>query len=139
MPETTIMQTALTFDEGGNFINVNFSPLTPWDIGTTTFGTVRADYHVQTTSVAINAGTNATAANRVPGTDYDGQARPSTAANRVDVGADEVAGGVTPVNPVVTFTAVSIGTINAGSYNFETSATTPSGPLPDRGGQYGYV
>ena len=114
LPETTIMQTALTFDEGGNFINVNFSPLTPWDIGTTTFGTVRADYHAKTTSVVVNAGTNATAANRVPGTDYDGQARPGTAANRVDVGADEVAGGSTvPTGtPSLAFTAES----GAGSF-----------------------
>lgn len=120
LPETTILQTALTFDEGGNFINVNFSPLTPWDIGTTTFGTLRADYHLKTTSVAVNAGTNATATNGVPATDYDGEIRPNTAANRVDVGADEVTGGSTvPAGtPSLAFTGES------GSGSFVLATTT---------------
>lgn len=85
LPETTILQTALTFDEGGNFINVNFSPLTPWDISNPS--QLRADYHIQPGSVAINAGVNANGgANRVPSIDYDSEGR----INPVDIGADEV-------------------------------------------------
>jgi hypothetical protein len=91
LPETTIMQTALTFDEGGNFINVNFSPLTPWDIvDGANFGTLRADYHLKGgtvgASVAINNGQARNSNNQVPLTDYDGEARVAP----VDIGADEV-------------------------------------------------
>jgi uncharacterized protein YjbI with pentapeptide repeats len=90
LPETTIMQTALTFDEGGNFINVNFSPLTPWDLTAgATFGSLRADYHITSAaSVAINAGTSRSSSNRVPTNDFDGQNRQAT---NVDIGADEIA------------------------------------------------
>jgi uncharacterized repeat protein (TIGR01451 family) len=88
LPETTVMQTALTFDEGGNFINVIFSPLTPWDITAgPTFGSARANYHIDDGSVAVNAGEDRTAANRVPTTDHDGESRPVTG---VDIGADEL-------------------------------------------------
>ncbi len=88
LPETTVMRTALTFDEGGNFINVIFSPLTPWDITEgATFGTLRADYHINDGSVAVNAGDNRSAANRVPATDFDAESRPVSG---VDIGADEL-------------------------------------------------
>jgi hypothetical protein len=87
LPETTIMQTALTFDEGGNFINVNFSPLTPWDLANPAM--LRADYHLNASalpaSVAVNGGANANGTNRVPGSDYDNEVR----AGGVDIGADE--------------------------------------------------
>jgi uncharacterized repeat protein (TIGR01451 family) len=85
LPETTIMQTALTFDEGGNFINVNFSPLTPWDLNNP--GQLRADYHLASNSVARNAGQDRSNSNRVPEADYDGDSRPGTG---VDIGADEI-------------------------------------------------
>ncbi len=108
LPETTIMQTALTFDEGGNFINVIFSPLTPWDITAgPTFGSARGDYHLNEQSVAVNAGVNRTAANRVPAGDYDGDSRPSTMANRVDIGADETAGTGNSGMPSMSFTGES--------------------------------
>jgi uncharacterized repeat protein (TIGR01451 family) len=88
LPETTVMQTALTFDEGGNFINVMFSPLTPWDIAVgPTFGSFRADYHINDGSLAKDAGDPRTATNHVPTTDYDGESRPVSG---VDVGADEL-------------------------------------------------
>ena len=110
LPETTIMQTALTFDEGGNFINVIFSPLTPWD--PLNPAELRADYHLDTGSVAINAGvnrTNGNNGNRVPTNDYDGANRPSTNGNRVDVGADEfgAGGGTGGGTPTLAFTAES--------------------------------
>jgi large repetitive protein len=89
LPETTIMQTALTFDEGGNFINVNFSPLSPWSIvpGPDFGSTPRTDYHIKALSSAVNKGANRTNANRVPGADYDAQVRTTSG---VDIGADEL-------------------------------------------------
>jgi hypothetical protein len=85
LPETTIMQTALTFDEGGNFINVNFSPLTPWDLADPS--QLRADYHIADGSVSKDAGQNRSDSNKVPTRDYDLQAR---ASRGVDIGADEL-------------------------------------------------
>lgn len=110
LPESTILQTALTFDEGGNFINVIQSPLTPWDL--TNPKVLRADYHITAASTAaINQGTNATVGtngNRVPKTDHDGQTRPGTTADRVDVGADELGSGNPPAgNAALAFTAES--------------------------------
>ncbi|PZO19025.1 MAG: hypothetical protein DCF26_06810 [Burkholderiales bacterium] len=110
LPESTILQTALTFDEGGNFINVIQSPLTPWDL--TNPKVLRADYHITAASTAaINQGTNATVGtngNRVPKTDHDGQTRPGTTADRVDVGADELGSASPPAgNAALAFTAES--------------------------------
>jgi len=98
LPEVTIMTTALTFDEGGNFINVNFSPLTPWDINAGTFGEPRADYHLLASSLAVNAGVNRTAANRVPLNDFDAEQRLGAC---IDVGADEVGTVADKTAPVV--------------------------------------
>jgi hypothetical protein len=96
LPESTVLQTALTFDEGGNFINVIQSPLTPWDLADP--AALRADYHITDASTAaINQGTNRTGNannnNGVPTNDYDGQTRANTPANRVDIGADEFGAG----------------------------------------------
>jgi hypothetical protein len=120
LPETTIMQTALTFDEGGNFINVNFSPLTPWDLSAATFGSLRADYHINAGSVAINAGANRTTGtngNRVPTKDYDDQSRP---ANSIDVGADEIAGPAPTVSGISPNLGISP---TAGSNSYQVTLT----------------
>lgn len=78
VPEaTTSMQTAAAFDEGGNFIDVKFGPLT-----------LSGDYHLGAGSPAVNRGMNnplATFPELLR--DYDGQARPGGL--RVDIGADE--------------------------------------------------
>jgi large repetitive protein len=123
LPESTVLQTALTFDEGGNFINVILSPLTPWDLTTgAAFGSVRGDYHIQAGSVAANAGTNRTGSNRVPTADHDGENRPSSNANRVDVGADEATagGGTGGGTPALAFTGES----GSGSFNTVLGVTT---------------
>jgi large repetitive protein len=123
LPESTVLQTALTFDEGGNFINVILSPLTPWDLTAgAAFGSVRGDYHIQAGSVAANAGTNRTGSNRVPTADYDGDNRPSSNANRVDVGADEATagGGTGGGTPALAFTGES----GSGSFNTVLGVTT---------------
>lgn len=101
------MDTAATLDEGGNFIEVRFGPLTRWnclDSG----GAVKSpqsaancplfgDYHIKAGSPAINAGVNSLANYPVsgvntaaPAVDYDNAARARTAIDRADIGADEV-------------------------------------------------
>lgn len=93
---TVALQSALTFDEGGNFINVLFSPLTLWELSGPNVGAPRADYHITDTSVAKDNGrarnTGAGAFNLnlgapyVPTTDFDSHTRGTS----VDIGADEV-------------------------------------------------
>jgi parallel beta-helix repeat protein len=71
-------------DEGGNFIDVHYGPLSPVN-----------DYHLKAGSPAINAGATPPGNNRL---DIDRQARPqgATAATAMfDIGADEVPGAVT--------------------------------------------
>ena len=76
----TSIATAVAFDEGGNFIDIHYGPLT-LDGGND--GTRDSDYHVGSTSTAIDAAAAAPA----PATDFDGQARPLGLAD--DIGADE--------------------------------------------------
>ncbi|MBI2400849.1 MAG: hypothetical protein HYV23_07335 [Deltaproteobacteria bacterium] len=78
IPEaTTSIQAQPAFDEGGNFIDVRFGPLT-----------LTGDYHLRSGSPAINRGLN-NPLSTFPelSTDFDGQARPNGL--RVDIGADE--------------------------------------------------
>jgi uncharacterized repeat protein (TIGR01451 family) len=119
LPETTIMQTALTFDEGGNFINVNFSPLTPFDLGDST--KLRSDYHIQDVSVAINAGADRSGSNRVPTTDFDGDSRPGVG---VDIGADEI---VPKADLSITLTD-GVGSVRPGATLNYTLVVSNSGP-----------
>jgi hypothetical protein len=103
---STTIDTAATSDEGGNFIDVRYGPLTPWNcLGTD--GKVKSpqsagncplfgNYHLATGSPAIDAGLNRTGANGVPATDFDGEARP---ASKVDIGADEVGAAAPPDLP----------------------------------------
>ena len=75
---TTAFSVPAAFDEGGNFIQVRFGPLTKGD----------SDYHIQTGSPAVDSGSVYTGF--VPGetSDFDGDARPSGI--NPDIGADEV-------------------------------------------------
>jgi hypothetical protein len=81
IPEVkTSIATAVAFDEGGNFIDVHYGPLT-LDGGND--GTRDSDYHIGGASTAIDEADGLVA----PATDFDGQARPLGAAD--DIGADE--------------------------------------------------
>jgi hypothetical protein len=92
------MQAAATEDEGGNWIDVRFGPISLSDSSAyTTAGTVipaLGDYHLATGSVAIDHGTSTGAPNR----DIDGQSRPIGAA--YDIGADEFGSGTVATGTV---------------------------------------
>jgi large repetitive protein len=104
---TTTIDTAATSDEGGNFIDVRYGPLTQWNC-LNTDGTVKSpqsaanctlfgNYHINAGSPALNAGLARTPANGVPDVDVDGDARP---AGPVDIGADERVATAPPPPPV---------------------------------------
>ena len=96
--------TAATTDEGGNFIDIRFGPLTPWNCPTGPCTTLFGDYHLASNaSPAYNTGTNTGA----PGLDFDGQTRPAFVT--ADIGADEIPGNadvsITITNNATTVTA----------------------------------
>lgn len=78
-----LLTIASVIDEGGNNINVGFTPLDQ----------TAGNYHINAGSLVIDAGSNAA---DVPSTDIDGDYRPRTALNPVDIGADEQPGAVPP-------------------------------------------
>ncbi|MFS2215010.1 choice-of-anchor Q domain-containing protein [Telluria sp. Tellsp104] len=106
---STTIDTAATSDEGGNFIDVRFGPLTPWNC-LNSDGSVKSpqsaanctpfgNYHLKPGSPAIDTGLNRTGANGVPAADFDGDARP---VNKIDIGADEVGAAPPPDLPAPT-------------------------------------
>ena len=89
---TTALLVPVAFDEGGNFIQVRFGPLTLCDDAAPGDGQpgTCSDYHIQGSSPTINAGTNLNATFPDLALDYDSQPRPSVTNINVDIGADEV-------------------------------------------------
>ena len=77
---TTALQPVVAFDEGGNFIRLRYGPLTQTRIDN---GQLYGDYHIQSISTAVDAGTDVGITD-----DFDHELRPSGLA--VDIGADEV-------------------------------------------------
>ena len=94
---TEVVQTAITFDEAGNFINVRFGPLTLWNSAgcvpqnNTPTCPLHGDYHIQPGGGTTSARGNGQIVPGVtPVTDFDGEPRPQPAgANNIDIGADE--------------------------------------------------
>ncbi len=93
---TTTIQTAATVDEGGNFIDIRYGPLTQWSCAPgapQTFGNcpLFGDYHITGVGAGLttprNNGMGVTGV--TPTTDYDGQPRPNNPSN-LDIGADEL-------------------------------------------------
>lgn len=90
IPEFTTLQTAGAFDEGGNFIQVTFGPLSllePGAAGDPGTNTTLLDYHLDVGSAAIDAGGSTPALGRLS-VDIDNDPRPP-AAGASDIGADE--------------------------------------------------
>ena len=88
-------QSAAAFDEGGNFINVHFSPLSLLEYGAQpdpADNTTYYDYHIAAPSFAINTGGNVPAGRLSE--DFDNDLRPNGGFN--DIGADE-GGGPAPL------------------------------------------
>jgi hypothetical protein len=122
--ENPVLAAAAT-DEGGNFLDVHYGPLTP-----------TGNYHIlSTANLALNGGTAPSASqfpNRSP--DIDGQARPSGATLATvafDIGADEVAQAVTNTSggnlaPTITnLPSVTAGFVGT-PYIFQVVATDPN-------------
>lgn len=88
IPEiTTSIQAAPAFDEGGNFIDVRFGPLTTVNPAT---GLPFGDYHLTAGSPALARGSRDVAESfPMLSVDFDGQPRPTPPPSRPDVGADE--------------------------------------------------
>ena len=84
---TTALQVPPAFDEGGNFIRVRYGPLTEIRLDT---GEPYGDYHIQSGSPAVNAGSVITTLPELA-TDFDGEPRPDATSGLVDIGADEAA------------------------------------------------
>jgi hypothetical protein len=87
MPElTTSIATAAALDEGGNWIDVRFGPLSLWDCSQPGCPLFR-DYHLNDGSPAEAAGVLTSG---VPLVDFDGESRPMPAFPLApDIGADE--------------------------------------------------
>lgn len=102
---TNALATATVIDEGGNNINVGFTPLDP----------AAGNYHVAAASPAVDAGSNAAS---VPTTDFDGDYRPRSAANPADIGADEQPGAVPPPPTPVFAVLDDFNRANATTLNF---------------------
>ncbi|MCI0530209.1 MAG: putative metal-binding motif-containing protein, partial [Nitrospira sp.] len=86
-----VMQTAAAGDEGGNFVDVNFKPIT-----------LTGNYHIQTNPVspAVDMGDDVdTVTFPELALDYDGEARPHPGSNVVDIGADETSAAGPPPPP----------------------------------------
>ena len=84
LPEVTTILVAPAFDEGGNFIDVRFGPLTLTDPDT---GLPFGNYHIRIGSAALNTGFWMGGLPTILRRDFDGQVRPRFI--RADIGADE--------------------------------------------------
>jgi hypothetical protein len=87
VPEFTVLQTAGAFDEGGNFLQVAFGPLTLVELGSTPNARSFYDYHILAASPANGAGQNVGLGGPL-GADIDGD--PRNNGNTNEIGADEL-------------------------------------------------
>ncbi len=116
------IQAAATVDEGNNWVNMAYGPLSLVNpsaaSGTTNYNAALGDYSITSSSSAINAGSNGASPNH----DFFGTPRPQGAAS--DIGAVEFVGQVVP--PAVTLTPKS-----AAFGNVQVGISTTSAPTQD--------
>lgn len=88
VPENSTPLTSAAVDEGGNYIDVRFGPLTLWDpaAGGALFG----DYRLTPGSAAVDTGLNLVPAYPALALDFEEQDRPDPTTGLVDIGADEL-------------------------------------------------
>jgi hypothetical protein len=101
---TTTLASAAALDEGGNFIDVHYGPLTPG-----------GNYRLVANAPAIDAGNDAAlTVSGLLAADYDGQPRPtdgnSDGTARTDIGADETSGATGNQAPTITSSPVTTAT-----------------------------
>ena len=111
IPENTTPLTAAAADEGGNFIDVRFGPLTRINPGT---GLPYSDLHIVAGSPAVNAGRDEVL-DEYPEVhaDFDLNPRGDFGAGLPDIGADEYRAGVADEVTIVRITYTVPGNVNA--------------------------
>ena len=127
---TTAIQTAATFDEGGNFINPRFGPLSlNVDLdGDATNGVQPSDYHIGVGSPAQNVGINVTSLSTALANDFDGDSRPAC----VDIGADELLPDTGPICPVsIAVTPANSSVVAGATRQFTAIVTNSDGSTQD--------
>ena len=87
IPEFTVLQAAGAFDEGGNFIQIAFGPLSLVELGSAPLSRTFYDYHIGAASPAAGAGQNVGLTGPL-GKDFDGD--PRNNGNTNEIGADEL-------------------------------------------------
>jgi len=109
---TTLLSSAAALDEGGNFIDVHYGPLT---IG-------NSDYHLAPGSTAIDSGRVNPPPDRFLESDIDGNPR----LNRFDIGADEWGTASANVAPQIVPDAVTLQVLQGTNVSYRVPATDPN-------------
>ena len=123
------IQAAATVDEGNNWVNMAYGPLSlvnPSALsGAANYNAPMGDYSITNTSTAINSGTT----NNAPDHDFFGTPRPNTPTNPPDIGAVEFVGTGVPVLSL-TPTSLAFGNHLVGTSTTLTATLTNTGGGP---------
>ena len=129
IPENTTPLTAAAADEGGNFIDVRFGPLTRINPNT---GTPYSDLHISAGSPAINAGLNVLSLYPEVYADFDWNPRGIFGAGALDIGADEYRIGSSDEMTIVAVTYLPRGGLLPPQMTIRAVSSSPSTTLTPR-------